>query len=113
MIEPQKVPNFKRSRGRIRSRPSISESISKSRTTILINMVIEGAAAVIMIAGFTYLIRFLFYWRNRMVDIHFNVFLGTLVFFAVGWSTYIFIKLRNHYELFKKAGTNEENIKQT
>lgn len=113
MVEPQKVPNFTNSRRRIRSRPSIYESINKSRTTLLINMVIEGAAAVIMIVGFTYFIRFLFYWRTRIVDVYFNISLGTIIFFAVGWSTYIFTKLRDHYKLFKKAGTNEKDIKQT
>lgn len=113
MVEPQKVPDFTSSRRRIRGRPSISESINKSRTTLLINMVIEGAAAVIMIVGFTYFIRFLFYWRNSMVDVYFNISLGTIIFFVIGWSTYIFTKLRNNYMLFKKAGTNEKDIKQT
>jgi len=57
MIEPQKIPDFKSSRIRIKNRPSISESYSKSRTTLLINMIIEGAAALILIFGFAYMIR--------------------------------------------------------
>jgi len=109
MIEPQNPSYFRINRRKIRSRPSIYESISKSRTTLLINMVIECVTAVIMIAGFTYLIRFLFYRRNSIVDIYFNIFLGTIIVFAIGWSIFILIKLRDNYRLFKKAGMDEEN----
>ncbi len=108
MDEPQKVPGFRRSRRRAVRKPSIAESISKSRTTILINMVIEAACAVILIIGFLYLIRFLIFWKERMVELHFKIFLGTAIFFAIGWSFYIFWKLFSHYKLLKKVSQHDK-----
>ncbi len=110
MSEQQKIPDYKISPRRFRKQPGIYESFSKSRTTILINLVIEFTAAIIMIFGVSYFIRFFFSRRNNIDEVYFNIFLGAISFFAVGWLTYIFIKLRNHYRLFKNAGSNKENI---
>lgn len=110
MSEQQKIPDYKISPRRYRKQPGIYESFLKSHTTILINMIIEFTAAIIMIIGVSYFIRFLFYRRNNINEVYFNIFLGAIFFFAVGWLTYIFINLRNHYRLFKNAGSDKENI---
>lgn len=73
-------------------------------------MVIEFIAAIILMFGVFYFIRFLFFWRYNIDEVYFNIFLGAISFFTVGWSTYIFIKLRNYYRLFKNAGGDKENI---
>ena len=38
-----------------------------------------------------------------MVELHFNLFLGVAVLFAIGWSFYFFRKLLGHYKLLKKV----------
>ena len=103
MDESQNIPGLPDKRKRLKRRYSAEEYISASHTTILINMVIEGAAAVILIFGFLYLFRFLIYFRDRMDVVYFRFFLGTVVVFAIGWFVFIFMKLRNHYRLFKES----------
>ena len=113
MIEPQKFPVLKGRRRRIRNKPSVAETISKSRTTILVNMIIEIVCAMVLIIGVIYFIRFLIYFRNKMVELYFRIFLGTVILFTAGWSVYFFIKLYEHYRLFKKTGKDKNNFKET
>ena len=113
MNEPQKVPGLSDKRRRIRSKPSVAETISKSRTTILVNMIIEIACTMILIVGIIYLIRFLVYFRENMVELYFRLFLGAVILFTIGWSVYFFIKLYEHYRLFKKTGNNKNNFEET
>jgi len=111
MNEPQKVHGLSDRRRRIRSKPSVAETISKSRTTILVNMIIEIACATVLIVGVIYFIRFLVYFRENMVELYFRIFLGAIILFTAGWSAYIFIKLHGQYLLFKKA--DKDNFEET
>ena len=83
-------------------RRSTAESIAASKMTVLINMGIEIVAALIMAVGLTYLLRYMFHFRHRMVESHFNAFVWVIGIFAVGWGTYIALKLRRHYLLYKE-----------
>ena len=71
-------------------------------------MVIEIASAVILVIGFIILIRFLFYRRDRIVELQFNIFLGAVIVFAIAWSVYIFTKLIKYYRRFKEVGRHKE-----
>ena len=113
MNEPQKIPGLSDKRRRIRSKPSVADTISKSRTTILVNMIIEIACATVLIVGVIYFIRFLVYFRENMVELYFKIFLGAIILFTAGWSVYIFIKLYEHYRLFKKAGKDKNDFEET
>lgn len=88
---------------RFRRRESVSKSIGSSPSTILMNMIIEGIAALILIFGVVYLARFLFVFRSGMEELHFNVFMAALVFFTVGWGTHIVLKLRTYYRNYREA----------
>ncbi len=92
-----------------RRRKSTAESIANSRLTVLINMGIEIIAALIMAVGLLYLVRYMFHFRHRMVDTYFDIFFWAIVIFAVGWGTYIAIKLRTHYLLFRKLKDMEKH----
>ena len=89
--------------GRFRRRESVSESIGSSPTTILINMMIEGIAALILLFGVLYLLRFLFMFRDRIQEFHFKLFIIAIVFFSAAWGTHIAFKLRSHYLNYRKA----------
>ena len=71
-------------------------------------MVIEIACTVILIIGFIFLIRFLFYWRDNIIELHFNIFLGVVIVFAIAWSVYIFTKLIKYYRRFKEVSRHKE-----
>ena len=113
MIEPQKFPGLKGRYRRIRGKPGVADTISKSRTSILINMIIEIACAMVLIVGIIYFIMFLIYFRRNMVELYFRIFLGTVILFTFGWFSYFVIKLREHYGLFKKAGKEKNNLEKT
>ncbi len=88
---------------------STAESIANSKLTVLINMGIEIIAAVIMAVGLTYIVRYMFHFRHRMVETYFNIFVWAIVIFAVGWGTYIAIKLRGHFLLFRQLKDMEKH----
>lgn len=90
--------------GTRRHRSHIAESIAQSRMTLLINMFIEAVCALILLVGFLYFVRFLFFWRSNMNDQYFTFFLGAIILLCVGWFAYITMKLRSHYRLYKAAG---------
>ena len=71
-------------------------------------MVIEIACAVILMIGFFYLFRFLFNRRDLMVELHFNIFLGAVIVFAIAWSVYVFTKLIKYYRRFKEVSRHNE-----
>jgi len=85
-------------------RAHVAESISRSRMSLLINMFIEAACALILLAGFIYFVRFLFFWRPNMNDQYFMFFLWAIILLCFGWAAYIAMKLRNHYRLYKASG---------
>jgi len=113
MNERQKVPGLSGRRRRIRDKPSVAETISRSRANILVNMIIEIACTMVLIIGVIYFIRFLIYFRENMVELYFRIFLGTVILFTAGWSVYFFIKLHEQYRLFKKAGKDKNNFEET
>jgi len=99
--------------GRFRRRVSVSESIGSSPTTILINMMIEGIAALILFFGILYLLRFLFMFRDRIQELHFKVFIIAIVFFSAAWGTHIAFKLRSHYLNYRKASAGKKRKERT
>ena len=85
-----------------RRRESVTDSIESSRTTLVINMAIEAVCAVLLIVGFTYLLRFLFLWRYRMIDLYFRLFAGGIFFFASVWAVFLVSRLRKYYRRLRE-----------
>ena len=80
--------------------------------TLLINMFVEAACALILLMGLIYFVRFLFYWRPNMNDQYFTFFLGAIILLSVGWAAYILMKLRSHYRLYKAAGRERRSAEE-
>jgi hypothetical protein len=104
LTEPQKFPGLKSRYRRIRVKPGVAETIGKSRTTILINMILEIVCAVILMVGIIYFTIFLIYFRRNMIELYFRIFLGVIILFTLGWFVYFIIKFREHYYQLKKSG---------
>ena len=88
--------------GRIKRSSKVTESISNSRTTIIMNLTIEFLSAAVLFTGIIYFFRFMFFFRNRMADTSFRIFLGAMLVFSAGWFTFIFFKLREHFRMLMK-----------
>ena len=97
---------------RIRRHQSIRETISAAPSTMFINLLIELAAAIIMIVGLLFLVRFLFLFRDRYQEGYFRFILYFIIFFAVGWGTHLAFKLRSHYLKFQAARAAKRNREQ-
>jgi hypothetical protein len=109
MEDYHQMPGFTSGKKRIqelrkkRTRSGIDESISKSRSMILINLTIEIATAIILVVGLLYFVRFLIMRRPYIDQRLYKVGLGCLTVFTVGWTTYLFIKIRSHIRLLQKT----------
>ncbi len=97
---------------RIQRHQSIRETISAAPSTMLANLLIELAAAGIMIFGLLFLLRFLFMFRDRYQEGYFKFILYFIIFFAVGWGTHLAFKLRSHYVKFRAALAAKRNLGQ-
>ncbi len=82
--------------------PRVTDSISRSRTTLIMNLVIEFFSAAVLFTGIIYFFRFMFFFRSRMDDATFRIFLGAMFVFSAGWFTFIFFKLREHFRMLMK-----------
>jgi len=105
MIEQQSPEGRKR----IRRSPKVTEAINKSRSTIIINMTIEFLSALVLLIGIIYFFRFMIFFRSKMVDTYFRIFLGAMLVFSAGWFSYIFLKIREHFLLLMKNIKGENN----
>lgn len=88
---------------RIRRIPNVTDSIMNSRTTIIVNMVIEIFSALVLLIGIIYFFRFMIFFRTKMVDMYFRIFLGASFIFSAGWFSYMFIKIREHYRMLMNS----------
>ncbi|MFC1538733.1 hypothetical protein ACFL6H_04855 [Candidatus Latescibacterota bacterium] len=95
----------------IRRSQKVTEAIYNSRTTIIVNMVIEFFSALVLFIGIIYFFRFMFIFKNRMVETYFRIFLGAMFVFSAGWFSFIFLKIREQFRQLKKSLKNENNSK--
>jgi hypothetical protein len=93
---------FLQRRSKDTRRLSVSESLNNARSTILFNMIIDIASALVLLVGLFFAIRFLFGWKKHMDVVYFNLFFGATVLFTAGWIFLTIIKLRSYIERLKK-----------
>ena len=108
MEDPKHIPDLSplyRSRFEARrrgSRPSVRDSIDRARSTLLINLLIEILAGVILLAGIVFTVKFLYDRRAYLDPARFKLYIEVVVFFTVGWITYVGFKVRAKYRLLRK-----------
>lgn len=85
-----------------RRRSGVRESIERSRSTLLINLIIEIVAGIILLVGISCSVMFIYNRRSTLNPGQFKLYIEILVFFAIGWFTYIGFKIRTKYLLLKK-----------
>lgn len=108
MEDPKQIPDLSplyKSRfdvRRRRTRPSVRDSIDRARSTLLINLLIEIIAALILIAGIGFTVKFLYNRRVNLDPAKFKLYIEIIVFFTVGWLTYVGFKIRAKYRLLRR-----------
>jgi len=90
-----------------RKKASVTDALSRSRSTIIINLTIEIASAVTVLIGVTYLIRFFWLKRFDIDPLIFRISTACLGVFVAGWMVYIFLRIRRHLILLSQAGGNK------
>ena len=88
---------------RLLRRRSVQETINASPLTIFINLLIELFAAAVMIVGLSYLVRFMFLFRDRFDQTYYKYMLIFIMFFAVAWGTHILFRLIKQYRDYREA----------
>ncbi len=92
-----------------RQRPGIDRSIRNARSTLFLNLIIEIAAAMVLLVGMAYTVKFLYARRAFIEPAKFNLYLQALGFFTVGWLTYVGFKVRAKYSALRNHGKAQEN----
>jgi len=87
-----------------RKRPSVHDTIRASRSTLLINLVIEIVSGLILFVGIAYTVQFLTARKAYIEPGKFRLYLQILGFFSVAWFTYVGFKVRKKYLAFRNAG---------
>jgi len=88
---------------RRRTRPSVRDSIDRARSTLLINLIIEILAGLILLAGIVFTVKFLFDRRSALDPGRFKLYIEVMIFFTIGWLTYVGFKVRAKYILLRKS----------
>lgn len=96
-----------------RQRPGVHDSIRTARTTLLINLFIEIASGVILLAGIGFTVRFLIDRRAYIDPGKLKLYLEVLAFFTVGWLTYFGFKVRARILALKRYGKPQGPRKDT
>lgn len=92
-----------------RQRPGVHESIRNSRSTLLINLLIEIASGLVLFMGIAYTMKFLYARKAYIEPGEFRLYTTILVFFSVGWFTYVGFKIRAKYRALRNAGKAPES----
>ena len=106
------LPEFSSSRKRLselreRKIKSVSDSIEYSRTTVLTNMVIAVSSGVFFVVGIVYLMRFIHMRKSFMEPTQYQLFMGLLILIVCGWFIILFLRIRKHYKLLRKASAQK------
>jgi len=88
---------------RLRRRRSAEEAIDAAPYTILMNIMIEVFAALIMVIGLTYLIRFMIVYRDRFQAEYYKYVLVFIILFSIGWATHLIFNFISHIRRYRKA----------
>ena len=94
---------------REKRRKSVSESIQRSRTTILINMAIEVLSGLIYAVGVFYAVRILNIRRSQMETVHYRIILGSILSISCVWFVILIAKARSNYIRLRKIVTPDDN----
>ncbi|MCE5248979.1 hypothetical protein LLG96_02035 [bacterium] len=112
MTTDPRTPRFAAGKKRIeelrikRARPSIEDTISRSRSMILVNLFVEIATGIILVIGLSYLVRFLIARRPFIDPKMFNLVVGCMAALTVGWIVYLFTRMRSHIAMLRKASSD-------
>ena len=106
-IKPQDVPSGRKrlSELRERKRASVSESIGNSRTTVIINMIINITSGMIFAVGLFYVMRFLNMRKPYMDPMQYRIFIGAFIFISVGWFAYLVVRIRRHIKRLREISS--------
>ncbi len=117
MNKPNKITESSSGRKRLselrnlRKQRSVVDSSHTSRTTALINLIIEIISGLILIVGLSYIIRFLLMRRELMTPVQFKIIIGTILLLAGFWLLYLFYKLKSHYMFLRRLHAEQKHGK--
>lgn len=102
-----KPPDIQSSRRRLselreRKRANVSESIGKSRTTVIINMIINITSGMIFAVGLFYVMRFLNMRKPYMDPMQYRIFIGAFIFISCGWFAFLVVRVRRHIKRLRE-----------
>ena len=93
---------------RERHKPSVADSIRRSRTTIFINMLIELFSGILYAVGLYIAIRFLNLRKPFMEPIQYKVFIGAFTVISCGWFSYLLIKMYGNLKRFRRISSMQD-----
>lgn len=88
----------------LRNRPGVHETIQNARSTLIINILIEIASALILLTGIGYTAMFLVARAGMLEPGALPLYLSILGFFTVGWFTYSGFRLRGKIRALRRHG---------
>ena len=106
-IKPPDIPSGRRrlSELRERKRASVSKSIGNSRTTVIINMIINITSGIIFAVGLFYVMRFLNMRRPYMDPMQYRIFIWAFIFISCGWFAYLVLRVRRHIKRLREISS--------
>lgn len=105
-----KPPDIRSGRRRLselreRKRASVSESIGNSRTTVIINMIINITSGIIFAVGLIIVLKFLNMRKPYMDPMQYRIFIGAFIFISAGWFTWLVIRIRRHIKRLREISS--------
>ncbi len=89
-----------------RQRPGVHEAIRSSRSTLLINLIIEIASGLILLVGIAFTVKFLHDRKAYIEPGKYRLYLQIISVFTIGWFAYVGHKVRTKYRAFRRAGNS-------
>ena len=87
-------------------RRSVAESIAKSRSMVIINLVILIASGFIMLVGVFYILRFLVLKQADYDPMVYKVGLAFIAIFTFSWITYLAMKIRVYILFLRESDSS-------
>jgi hypothetical protein len=109
-------PHFPTGRRRLaelkehRESNSIIETIGMSRSTLIINMVIECASGIVFIVGLAYLVRFFIHQKHHIDPALYTLWFSIILLVSFLWFVFFVVRLRHRYTILKKYSSENEIV---
>ena len=89
---------------------SISDSIMHSRSTLLINMIIQFVSVVILMIGIFYVIGFLTMRRHFMEPVQYKIYIVTISLIGCVWCCYVYFRIRTEYRIYRTISEKKDSV---